>query len=101
MTVQKETQNPVTKVTEFSDDVLFEDTPCKLVFKTLTGSGNGVASSVTQSVKLILGAEKRIPSGSKITVTQNGITADYEKTGEPGMYTNHQEIMLELFSGWA
>ena len=42
-----------------------------------------------------------LPSGSKITVTQNGKTTDYCLSGESAVYTSHQEIALELFEDYA
>jgi len=42
-----------------------------------------------------------IPEGSKITVTQNGVTHDYERSGKPAVYSCHQEVPLELFKEWA
>jgi hypothetical protein len=29
------------------------------------------------------------------------ITINYEKSGEPAVYSHHQEVPLELFKGWA
>ena len=41
------------------------------------------------------------PVMPKITVTQNGVTRDYERSGKPAVYTCHQEVPLELFKEWA
>lgn len=54
-----------------------------------------------QSVTLYIDPSVDIPEGSKVTVTQNGVTRDYERGGTPAVYTTHQEIPLELFEGWA
>lgn len=101
--VQKKQQNPATKRMEFSETAIIENQPCKLSFETLTSTtvSDNVAP-VTQATKLFLPVELSIPPGSKITVLRkNGLTADYEQSGEPGIFTNHQEIQLELFKGWA
>lgn len=58
-------------------------------------------STVSQSVVLFIAPEVEIPSGSKITVTQNGKTTDYCRSGESAVYTSHQEIALELFEDYA
>ena len=38
---------------------------------------------------------------SKITVTQNGVTGDYARSGVPAVYVSHQEVTLELFKEYA
>lgn len=58
-------------------------------------------NTVSQSVVLFIAPEVEIPSGSKITVTQNGKTTDYCRSGESAVYTSHQEIALELFEDYA
>ena len=100
--IKVEKINPITKRTEFDEDVIYSNQPCKLSFKRLTTTTeNSNAASISQGVKLFLSPTIEIPPGSKITVTQNGKTTDYEKSGEPAIYTNHQEVPLELFRGWA
>ena len=62
---------------------------------------NEEAAQVAQSVVLYIDPSVDIPEGSKVTVTQNGVTRDYERSGTPAVYSTHQEIPLELFRGWA
>lgn len=59
------------------------------------------ASIQTQTVKLFLKPEKIIEPGSKITVTQNGVTTDYASSGKPAVYETHQEVILELKEKWS
>ena len=40
-------------------------------------------------------------TGSKITVTQNGVTTDYASSGKPAVYETHQEVILELKEKWS
>lgn len=95
-------QDPVTKRTEFVPVTLYEDEPCRLSYQTLTPTTDkNNASEVTQVPKLFLSNEVMIPPGSKIIVTQNGRTTEFGNTGEPAVYSNHQEIIMELFKGWA
>lgn len=54
-----------------------------------------------RSVTLYIDPSVDIPEGSKVTVTQNGVTRDYEQSGTPAVYSTHKEIPLELFRGWA
>jgi hypothetical protein len=99
--VQTKVQNPNNKRTEFVESVLFENEPCKLSFESNTTSGNGNVASVSQSVKLFLDNGLLIPSGSKIVVKRADNTFTYKNSGEPSVFSAHQEISLELFDGWA
>lgn len=56
---------------------------------------------MAQTVTLYIDPDLEIPEGSKITVTQNGVIGDYERSGKAAVYTCHQEVPLELFRGWA
>ncbi|MDD3020945.1 MAG: hypothetical protein PHX61_08225 [Alphaproteobacteria bacterium] len=101
VTIHAKTTDPSTKITGFSDSVKYQDQPGKLSFETLTSTDQGDTSAVTQSVKLFCDPALEIPAGSKISITHAGRTVDYSRSGEPGIYTDHQEIPLELFRGWA
>ena len=59
------------------------------------------AAQVAQSVVLYIDPSVDIPEGSKIIVTQNGMTRDYERSGKSAVYSCHQEVPLELFKEWA
>ena len=67
----------------------YTDEPCR------------ISANIIQSITLFIDRAVVIPEGSKITVTQNGATAVYEKSGKPAVYSTHQEIPLEIFKGWA
>jgi len=100
--IQDEVKNQTNKRSKFVEKAIYTDQPCKLSFETIKQTTeNSNAAQVTQSVKLFIAPELVIPPGCKITVTQNGKTADYQNSGEPGVYSYHQEIVLELFKGWA
>lgn len=91
------------KVTGFGEVVVLEGQPCRLSFgstATTSPTDNGV-SSVTQTVKVFLAPEIKVKPGSKLTITQNGVTTDYKNSGQAAVYSTHQEIDLELFKGWA
>ena len=82
-------------------DVL-ENQPCKLSFESIAGTNQSeTAAYVTQTTKLFIAPEITIKPGSKITVTQNGITKEYKNSGEPAIYSTHQEVILNLFDGWS
>lgn len=96
--VQKEN-----KSTGFQEVIVLTDQPCRLSFKTInsTQQTETGASAVTQVTKLFLAPEIKVKPGSKLTVTQNGVTTEYKNSGEPAVYSTHQELILELFKGWS
>lgn len=88
--------------TGFEDVVVLEDEPCRLSFKTINSTNQtDTAASVVQSTKVFLAPEIQVKPGSKLTITQNGVTTEYKSSGKPAIYSTHQEIVLELFKGWA
>ena len=102
ITVREGVYNPANGRTEPVERVTLADQPCRVSYSTVMGTEpNSEAALVVQTVKLFIELAVDIPEGSKITVTQNGVTRDYERSGKPAVYTNHQEIPLELFKEWA
>lgn len=91
------------KSTGFKDVVVREDIPCRLSFKTIntTNQTDTAASAVVQITKVFLAPEIQVKPGSKLTITQNDVTTEYQFSGKPALYSTHQEIVLELFKGWA
>ena len=90
-------------MTNFQEVTVLEDQPCKLSFETLTSSTGDPVAAVSQTVKLFLSPDVEIPAGCKIVVTRfNDLERQftYSKSGEAGVFTNHQEIMLTLFEKW-
>ena len=87
--------------TGFSDVDVIVDQPCRLSFSSSPSATNGDVAEINQTVKLFFAPEINVKEGSKITVTQNGITTAYKQSGTPAVYSGHQEILLELFKGWA
>ena len=80
----------------------YKDEPCRISFDTVNATQpENNAANIVQSITLFIDRAVVIPEGSKITVTQNGVTAVYEKSGKPAVYSTHQEIPLEIFKGWA
>lgn len=88
--------------TGFSETIVHEGISCRLSFKTLNSANPGAsATAVTQTVKVFLAPEINVKPGSKLTITQNGVATAYKASGEPAIYSTHQEIILDLFEGWA
>ena len=90
------------KSTGFQDVIVLEDEPCKLSFSSINTTNEGsVGASLAQVVKVFLAPEVQVKPGSKLTITQHGVTNEYKSSGQPAFYSTHQEIVLELFKGWA
>lgn len=80
----------------------YTNQPCRITFDTVSPTEpNSNAAQPTQRITLLIDRTVTVPPGSKITVTQNGVTTAYERSGKPAVYSVHQEIPLELFKGWA
>ena len=92
--IREEVTDPVTHLTDFEEKPLLQDQPCKLSFETLTSTNGDEVATAQQVVKLFLSPDVKVPAGCKRTFT-------YSRSGEPGVFSNHQEIMLEPFRGWA
>ena len=94
-------RDPVTKKTVFVETPVLTSQPCRLSFSSSPVTGDDNVASVVQETKLFISPDVTIKKGSKITVTQNGVTTDYTHSSEPKIYATHQEITLKLFEGWA
>ena len=97
ITEQQKAKN-TNKTTSFIDVVVLEDVPCRLSFSTVTNANQtDTAASVVQTTKVFLAPEITVKPGSKLSVTQNGVTTEYKASGKPAFYSTHQEISVELF----
>jgi len=102
VTVRQHETSETTGRTTLSEVDTLSDIPCRLVYKNISPTEQtDSASTSTQRIVLLVDPSVNIPPGSKITVTQNGVTAKYEQSGAPAVYSHHKEIPLELFKGWA
>ncbi len=98
----KAVKDPVTKITKMKEVTTLENHPCKLSFETLTATAStDTVAAMTQGVKLFVSPDVTIPAGSKIVVTQCGVTTEYASSSLPAVYPTHQEIILKLFDSWA
>lgn len=89
--------------TRFEEVIVLENIPCRLSFKTVDNTAqteNGAAMTI-QTTTLFLDPDIKIKSGSKITVTQNGVTTEYQQSGKAALYDTHQEIALDFFREWS
>lgn len=100
-------KNPVTKISNKTETAAYCNIPCRVSFQlnnnsrlNITLSGD-TSATVKQNIKLFISPDICIKPGSKIIVTQNGVTNAYKNSGQPSVYFSHQEIMLELFDDLA
>ncbi len=102
VTVRENAMNEQKGRTEPREVDLCRDVPCRISFGTVqsTEQSNG-AARIVQTVTLFVDPAVSIPEGSRITVTQKGVTGVYEQSGRAAVYSSHKEIPLVLFGGWA
>ena len=90
------------KSTGFAEVVVLEDIPCRMSFKSVNPTNQtDISGAVTQGIAVYLSPDIVVKPGSKLTITQNGVTAEYEYSGKSAVYSTHQEVSLELFKGWS
>lgn len=90
------------KITRQEEVTVLREQPCKLSFEKINAAlQTETGAAVSQGVKLFIAPEIEIKNGSKIAVTQNNVTTEYSASGQAAVYASHQEIMLELWKGWA
>lgn len=91
-----------TKLTKTEPVVVLDEVPCRISFSSISAAGQSdSAAAIAQTVKMFVSPDINIKAGSKISVTQNGVTTDYAQSGAAAVYATHQEIMLELFERWS
>lgn len=90
--------DPDTFQTTQQEVAVLEDEPCRLSYnrEQSTNIANG-AAVVSQSITLFIRPDLVIKPGSVIEITQHGVTEKYKGSGKPAVYSNHQEIILELY----
>ncbi len=101
VSVLQRTKNPVTRISEAQEHTVYEGEPCHLSLGREAAQQSEAASSLAQPVTLFISPELVIMPGSKITVSQAGVTTAYTHSGKAAVYDTHQEIALELFERWA
>lgn len=94
--------NPDNGRTEPVERVAASGLPCRISYSTVKSTEpEAEAARAAQTVTVYIDPSVEIPEGSKITVTQNGVTAHYRRSGKAAAYACHQEVPLELWKGWA
>lgn len=102
VSIQENIKDPVTKITSKVSIMLLQEIPCKLVIESSSPViVSNEATKPVQNVRLLLDPEVEIPVGSKISVTNQGRTQEYKRSGKPILFATHQEVELELFQEWS
>ena len=75
-----------------------ENEPCRVSYsrEPSTNIVTG-AAQLTQIIMLFIRPDIEIKAGSVIEVTQEGRTVKYKRSSKPAIYSNHQEVVLELY----
>lgn len=91
-----------TKVKKGKRVAILEDEPCRLSFSRLeAGEKADPASMPPQTVKLFISPDIDIKTGCVIEIRHKGRTYEYERSGQPAVYSSHQEIVLQLRERWS
>lgn len=102
-----EVTDPETWQTKHGLTPVITDEPCRLSQNYVSHTSadlvtvTGGTPNVEQIIVLFIRPDLEIKSGSVIDVTQHGITNRYKRSGMPSVYSNHQEIVLELYEDHA
>ncbi len=90
--------DPITFQTTQREVPVLVDEPCRLSYnhEQATNIQSG-AAVVSQSITLFIRPDLVIKPGSVIEITQNNVTERYKGSGQPAVYSNHQQIILQLY----
>jgi hypothetical protein len=98
----RQIKDPDTKKMVSKEVTVFQDKQCRLSYSNKSKSDQTeTANAINQIIKVFIAPELDVNPGSKFVVTGRGRTAEYKNSGVPAVYDTHQEIVLELFKGWA
>lgn len=90
------------KSTGHKEVTVVQNQRCRLSITNSSSTGSvDNAATIQQTTKLFIAPELVLNPGSKIIVSRNGRTTEYKHSGVAAVYCSHQEIILELFDGWA
>ena len=95
-------KDEVTGITSTKEVTEAENIPCRISYQSIPNADQtDTVSALTQTIKLFCAPDVGIRPGSKVIVTQNGITTSYRAAGQPAVYASHQEAALVLDKEWA
>ena len=83
--------------TGHEQQVVYRDLPCRLSFESVPSAvADENTARISQAIKLFLAPEYQISAGARISVSHDGVTTEYRRSGFPAVFATHQEIPLEL-----
>lgn len=94
----KDTVDPETfQSTQILEPVLVDE-PCRISYRQeqATNIRSG-AAVISQSITLFIRPDLEIKPGSVIDVTQHDVTTRFKGSSKAALYSNHQQIVLELY----
>jgi len=100
-------RDPETGIVSFSEMAKWSGLSCKLSYDTMRFKTNVIQTSTPEEISnitLFLGKDvdtASIPAGSKIVIQHNGDEVTYAYSGIAKTHSNHQEIALREWNGWA
>lgn len=90
--------HPQTFQTTKVETAVVVDEPCRLSYNHVQATNiQSGAAVVSQSITLFIRKDLVVEPGSVIEVTQNGFTEKYKGSGQPAIYSHHQQIVLQLY----
>lgn len=94
-------KDPGTKITYDTEKMVLLEEPCHVSYGgSPAAAGSNTITTKSQSIKLFIAPEIEIKPGSKIVILQQGRMETYGRSGQPAIYSSHQEIELELWKGY-
>lgn len=88
----------MTKTAQMVETPTITDEPCRVSYGSSSSANPTETVTIAdQEVTLFTRPDIEIKAGSRITVTQNGRTVDYMASGQPKVYSSHQEVALKLW----
>lgn len=92
----------INNITKDVETEVFKNEKCRISFEDIyVNTQTDTEAKKVQKIKLFIAPELKIKPGSLIIVTGRGRTTKYKNSGMPAVYDTHQEIILELWKGWA
>lgn len=101
ITRQVKQKNEETALTESVDEVIAENQPCRISFRSSSIANAVPAAKAPQETKLFLTNEITVPAGCKVVVSRNNKQGVFAYSSEAAVYSTHQEITLEKVERWA
>lgn len=87
--------------TRFREETIASGIPCRVSFQTLSSVNGDNVQAVGKTAKLFCSPSITVPEGSHIVVLRKGKEMHFRSSGDPAIYEEHQEIMMETAKDYA